>query len=93
MLPLRALQESVIFLPVLDVQHSDVLQSCRSPWKRLVEVVLLVLVTSSLWFAVAYSSPCRELPGKVQFPHFLAAAIEHKKLANEQSGYLPFNAA
>lgn len=36
----------------------------RSPWKRLVEVVVLVLVTSSLWFTVAYMSPCRALPGK-----------------------------
>ena len=36
----------------------------RSPWKRLVEVIALVLVTSSIWFTVAYMSPCRQLPGK-----------------------------
>ncbi|CAK0770655.1 hypothetical protein CVIRNUC_003789 [Coccomyxa viridis] len=34
----------------------------RSPWKRLLEVMLLVLLTAALWFSVAYSSPCKPLP-------------------------------
>ena len=38
---------------------------CRSPWKRLVEVVVLVAVTATIWFTVAYCSPCKALPGQV----------------------------
>ena len=37
----------------------------RSPWKRLVEVVVLVAVTATIWFTVAYCSPCKALPGQV----------------------------
>ncbi len=37
----------------------------RSPWKRLVEVIVLVLITSAIWFTVAYMSPCRPLPQQV----------------------------
>ncbi|KAK9901698.1 hypothetical protein WJX75_008976 [Coccomyxa subellipsoidea] len=45
----------------------------RSPWKRLVEVIALVLVTSSIWFTVAYMSPCRQLPGKEDLKYFEAS--------------------
>ena len=41
------------------------LRMCRSPWKRLFEVMLLVLLTAALWFSVAYSSPCKPLPVQV----------------------------
>ena len=41
------------------------LASCRSPIRRISEVMLLVFVTSSLWFLVAYASPCKDLPPKV----------------------------
>ena len=41
------------------------LRLCRSPWKRLFEVMLLVLLTAALWFSVAYSSPCKPLPIQV----------------------------
>jgi len=41
------------------------LRSCRSPIRRISEVMLLVFVTSSLWFLVAYASPCKDLPPKV----------------------------
>jgi chloride channel 7 len=34
----------------------------RSPWRRLAEVVCLSFVTASVWFAMAWSSPCRPLP-------------------------------
>ena len=37
----------------------------RSPWKRLVEVIALVAVTATIWFTVAYCSPCKALPGQV----------------------------
>ena len=37
----------------------------RSPVRRLLEVLLLVLVTSSLWFCLSYASPCRTLPAPV----------------------------
>ena len=37
----------------------------RSPWKRLAEVVVLSFVTASLWFALAWSSPCSPLPSPV----------------------------
>ena len=39
--------------------------ACRSPWKRLFEVMFLVLITAALWFSVAYSSPCKALPVQV----------------------------
>ena len=38
----------------------------RSPIRRLLEVLLLVLVTSSLWFCLSYASPCRTLPPPVR---------------------------
>ena len=38
----------------------------RSPVRRLLEVLLLVLVTSSLWFCLSYASPCRTLPVPVR---------------------------
>ena len=37
----------------------------RSPIKRLLEVLLLVLLTSSVWFFISYASPCRALPSPV----------------------------
>ena len=37
----------------------------RSPWKRLAEVVALSFVTASLWFVLAWSSPCSPLPSPV----------------------------
>ena len=40
--------------------------ACRSPWKRLFEVMFLVLITAALWFSVAYSSPCKALPVQVR---------------------------
>ncbi|EFN52659.1 hypothetical protein CHLNCDRAFT_138594 [Chlorella variabilis] len=33
-----------------------------SPWKRLAEVMCLSFITASIWFAMAWSSPCRPLP-------------------------------
>ena len=47
---------------------ADVGSVCRSPWKRLFEVVFLVLITAALWFSVAYSSPCKPLPLQVSAP-------------------------
>lgn len=38
---------------------------CRSPIRRISEVMLLVIVTSSLWFLIAFASPCKDLPPKV----------------------------
>ena len=38
---------------------------CRSSIRRVLEVVVLVLVTSGIWFLMAYGSPCKELPSKV----------------------------
>lgn len=38
----------------------------RLPWKRLAEVMLLVLITAALWFTVAYASPCKPLPVQVR---------------------------
>lgn len=38
---------------------------CRSPIRRISEVMLLVFVTSSLWFLIAYASPCKDLPPQV----------------------------
>lgn len=34
----------------------------RSPWRRLAEVVCLSFVTASVWFLMAWGSPCRPLP-------------------------------
>ena len=33
--------------------------------RRVLEVLALVLLTSTLWFCIAYLSPCRPLPAKV----------------------------
>ena len=41
---------------------------CRSSIRRVLEVVVLVLVTSGIWFLMAYGSPCKELPSKVKPP-------------------------
>ena len=38
---------------------------CRSSIRRVLEVMVLVLVTSGIWFLMAYGSPCKELPSKV----------------------------
>jgi hypothetical protein len=40
--------------------------TCSSPLKRLAEVVCLSFVTASLWFVMAWSSPCRPLPSPVR---------------------------
>ena len=50
------------------------LGSCRSPIRRISEVMLLVFVTSSLWFLVAYASPCKDLPPKVSAALYTTAA-------------------
>lgn len=47
----------------------------RSPVKRLLEVLLLVLVTSSLWFGLSYSSPCHTLPNPVSAHHTAGAQL------------------
>ena len=39
---------------------------CRSSMRRLLEVMALVFVTASIWFFVAWASPCRPLPGDVR---------------------------
>ncbi len=44
----------------------------RSPWRRLAEVVCLSFVTASIWFLMAWSSPCRPLPSPVRTPCGLA---------------------
>ena len=43
-------------------------QRRRSTFKRLVEVLFLVFITSSIWFLVTYASPCRNLPPDVGLP-------------------------
>lgn len=37
----------------------------RSPVKRLIEVLLLVLITNSAWFVITYASTCDKSPSKV----------------------------
>ena len=54
---------------------ADVDSVCRSPWKRLFEVVFLVLITAALWFSVAYSSPCKPLPLQVSAPEQTPAKL------------------
>ncbi|DBB10920.1 TPA: hypothetical protein ACH3X3_007381 [Trebouxia sp. C0006] len=44
----------------------------RSPIRRISEVMLLVFVTSSLWFLIAYASPCKDLPPKDQMTYLEA---------------------
>jgi len=41
----------------------------RSPGRRLAELLFLVLVTGTLWFAASYASPCRTLPNAVRRRH------------------------
>eukprot|EP00891_Asterochloris_glomerata_P005649 jgi/Astpho2/5649/gw1.00079.232.1_t len=38
----------------------------RCSIRRVLEVVVLVLVTSGIWFLMAYGSPCHELPSKAR---------------------------
>ena len=47
------------------ILQRDIHLGCRSPIRRISEVMLLVFVTSSLWFLFAYASPCKNLPPKV----------------------------
>ncbi|KAK9790124.1 hypothetical protein WJX73_008199 [Symbiochloris irregularis] len=42
----------------------------RSPVKRMLEVVALVFVTASVWYIVAWSSPCHSLPNRSDLEQF-----------------------
>lgn len=36
----------------------------KSRWRRILEVLMLAFVTTTLWYTVAYASPCLPLPGE-----------------------------
>jgi chloride channel 7 len=44
-----------------------------SRWKRLAEVVLLAVLTTSLWFLFAYISPCAPLPSEEDLKFLIAS--------------------
>lgn len=45
-----------------------------SRWKRLAEVVLLAVLTTSIWFLFAYISPCAPLPSEEDLKYLIAGS-------------------
>ena len=55
----------------------------RSPWRRLAEVMALVFVTATLWFLIAFWSPCAPLPEQTDL-EFLEAKDDPAAIMTEE---------